>query len=1014
MENKKLPFSFFFLPIVFLLFFSVQSGWAQPYPVTANVQLIGNTLPRFDASLVSNSNKIFYTLILNDNTESNYPVRLRMTVSGNGVTVKTSPDYAPPPIYLQYNVPLVLTATELAAYFDLDNLTFVGMTQQEYLTRGRLPEGAYSLCFEAYDYFREEIPPVSNRSCASTLIMLHDPPIITQPIGNQLNTQPLSMNIAWQPMHAGTFMTEYDLDIFEVLPGLTDDQVLNTTAPVFQTTTSLTTYQYGLVDPILLQDQDYIVRVRVRDPLREQYFENDGFGQHQHFMLVDPCQPGTSCDDGNPCTSNDVIDVACNCVGTMGPDADQDGVCDALDICAAGDDNIDLDNDGIPDACDECVINGPCDDGDPCTYDDSMQDDCTCMGKPSGDQDGDGICDSMDECILGPDHIDVDHDGIADACDDCVVGTPCDDGDPNTINDQLTWNPAYTEGEPLPNWVDACACKGVPGPCAGNDDDNDGVCNQDDLCPGFDDNEDMDFDGIPDGCDDRDDCDGTLSVVASLQAAEEKICNYCLEATISKSQSYKVLTGLRLRVPDGREVTLSGTIPGFNFPYCYGSGTCFGSGSDLDDLAVDLETWLTSEGYSGQVDFESSQTQFRLCTIQKSEGLAIRQSNVQFLKAYWIDEQTETIFADFKAQNCQQISTASYRLDAVLSPSCMGMTYQWSDGSTTSSIVVSAPLSAYAVTVSCSSGCSYVSDDPSCWVGVSCDDGSPCTENSVINELCQCIGSPVGDQDGDGACDPLDICPGGNDYLDFNQDGQPDDCYGCVPYHPCDDGNDCTVNDAYTVDCECVGSFVDTDQDGVCDANDQCPGHPDYLDLDMDGIPNGCDNLGCVGSGPTATCQLVQLYCACDSIDKIPLDVLSQMYLNNIYGNDNILDSLTLAEYGDTEINYEEVDLGGSPLLEVFDYYQIGYFDKQGNVQMADDDNDGVCNLLDMCPGGNDLIDLNNNCIPDACESNCTLDYSLQLQVMFDRDCDDGDPCTEFDQFDCNCNCVGVLVDSDG
>ncbi|MFT7452689.1 MAG: hypothetical protein ACI9VN_003424, partial [Patescibacteria group bacterium] len=42
-------------------------------------------------------------------------------------------------------------------------------------------------------------------------------------------------------------------------------------------------------------------------------------------------------------------------------------------------------------------------------------------------------------------------------------------------------------------------------PCAalGGDTDGDGVCDDSDICPGFDDNADLDGDGIPDGCDDN-------------------------------------------------------------------------------------------------------------------------------------------------------------------------------------------------------------------------------------------------------------------------------------------------------------------------------------------------------------------------------------------------------------------------------------------------------------------------------------------------------------------------------
>lgn len=51
---------------------------------------------------------------------------------------------------------------------------------------------------------------------------------------------------------------------------------------------------------------------------------------------------------------------------------------------------------------------------------------------------------------------------------------------------------------------------GIPDGCDTDDDcpdsDKDGVCDADDICPGFDDTADGDGDGIPDGCDTDDDC----------------------------------------------------------------------------------------------------------------------------------------------------------------------------------------------------------------------------------------------------------------------------------------------------------------------------------------------------------------------------------------------------------------------------------------------------------------------------------------------------------------------------
>lgn len=44
------------------------------------------------------------------------------------------------------------------------------------------------------------------------------------------------------------------------------------------------------------------------------------------------CVAGTTCDDGDPCTENDIYDADCGCAGTL-IDADQDGICDNNDPC---------------------------------------------------------------------------------------------------------------------------------------------------------------------------------------------------------------------------------------------------------------------------------------------------------------------------------------------------------------------------------------------------------------------------------------------------------------------------------------------------------------------------------------------------------------------------------------------------------------------------------------------------------------------------------------------------------
>ena len=73
-----------------------------------------------------------------------------------------------------------------------------------------------------------------------------------------------------------------------------------------------------------------------------------------------------------------------------------------------------------------------------------------------------------------------------------------------------------------------------------------------------------------------------------------------------------------------------------------------------------------------------------------------------------------------------------------------------------------------------------------------------------------------GDADGDGVCDGEDECFGVGG--DTDGDGTCDDLDPC-PIDPADD----------------------SDGDGTCDSDDLCPGGDDRLDDDGDGIPNDCD-----------------------------------------------------------------------------------------------------------------------------------------------------------------------------
>ncbi|MFT4536443.1 MAG: hypothetical protein ACJA1A_000717 [Saprospiraceae bacterium] len=271
----------------------------------------------------------------------------------------------------------------------------------------------------------------------------------------------------------------------------------------------------------------------------------------------DQAYPGASCSDGDICTSGDILDAGCNCSGTF-VDNDGDGVCDANDICEGGDDTIDTNGNGIPDFCD-CNAATTVFGTNPLTHSGSGSTNTTKFfaandknvtftisamdsklnGNPNNRfidavtisyVDGNGSSQSygvftgdvqnsvavsisgmvqsvsvslsnalntnkslsvslsgIDYCSGTPPCSDADGDGV------CDVDDVCPGFDDNLIgtscsdNDVCTINDTYG--------VD-CNCSGTY-----SDNDGDGVCDGNDICPGGDDTIDTDGDGIPDACD---------------------------------------------------------------------------------------------------------------------------------------------------------------------------------------------------------------------------------------------------------------------------------------------------------------------------------------------------------------------------------------------------------------------------------------------------------------------------------------------------------------------------------
>lgn len=268
--------------------------------------------------------------------------------------------------------------------------------------------------------------------------------------------------------------------------------------------------------------------------------------------------------------------------------------------------------------------------------------------------------------------------------------------------------------------------------------------------------------------------------------------------------------------------------------------------------------------------------------------------------------------------------------------------------------------------------------------GAACDDQSACTTNDLYDANCNCLGTPVDPDDGNGcttdSCNPL---------------------LGVIntPIDP-DDGDACTLDSCDPIT-GVSNVFQDADGDGTCDANDLCPGGPEPGTACDDGnAGTGPDTIGlnCLCSGPLlgADCEGVP---GGSAIPGTACDDLSVCTTNDLY---------------DANCNCV-----GTPL--------------------GDSDNDGLCDLIDPCPTlanvepGEVCSDGNACTINDQINASCTCVGTLVGDADGDGLCDLIDPCptlaniqpgdtcddanvlTEGETWDAGCLCGGgVAVDCEG
>lgn len=287
------------LLLLLLLLVTSVCSYAQEFPVQVNTTL----LPPYSLYLSDYTSpersSLQIQLQLRELDRPEYKVKLRVTIEGMGITLRTKGSYIPQPIVLQGGMPEILTGSDIKNYLNPDNLDFSGISKQEFTRKGTFPEGFYTFKIEVIDYVRNVV--VSNPGFANAWIILNDPPIINLPFNDDkvIATDPQNVQFSWTPRHTASmnaaFDTEYEFTLVELYPvNRNPNDAIRVSRPIFQTITSATSLNYGITETLLIPGRKYAFRVRALDTSGRDLFKNQGYSEVFVFQFGDACIPPTN------------------------------------------------------------------------------------------------------------------------------------------------------------------------------------------------------------------------------------------------------------------------------------------------------------------------------------------------------------------------------------------------------------------------------------------------------------------------------------------------------------------------------------------------------------------------------------------------------------------------------------------------------------------------------------------------------------------------------------------------
>ena len=281
------------LKISFIYFFVASLLNAQIYPVTVST-ILKPPYPVYLSNYVAGEiDNLTVNITFNDFTEPSWEVYLSLSIESSDISITTKPDFKPAaPVTIYPGQVLSLFGDDLYPYFNYNNLNFSGITAQQMISDGRLPEGHYTFCIKAHDFASGK--ELSNTSCAVAFITLFEAPMIISPQPDAVipTNIPLNINFNWEIPGINPITTEYQLGIYELPDNQTDPAAAiesNLAYQIFESEFSTNSwFIYDINSPPLEIGKAYAYRIKSQNIDGKDNIKNNGFSEARKFTFGYP------------------------------------------------------------------------------------------------------------------------------------------------------------------------------------------------------------------------------------------------------------------------------------------------------------------------------------------------------------------------------------------------------------------------------------------------------------------------------------------------------------------------------------------------------------------------------------------------------------------------------------------------------------------------------------------------------------------------------------------------------